>query len=803
MRVYTVFITEKPSVAREYKRILGVSGGSKEGYIEGHSSMLNKDVIITWAVGHLITIAQPKEQDEKWGATWSEMPMPIIPSNFKYKPIGSAYDQFKIVKSIYTRDDIERIYYAGDSGREGIYIQALIRNQIFKNKDPRCDERVVWINSFTDAEISRGIREAKPYHEYDNMIASGYARAIDDWLIGMNFTIALSVACKGKAINTGRVMTPTLAMVVQRQNEIDNFVKTSYYGLSAQTQDNILNWKAVKDSKFFESDELYNENGFLKRSKAEELYNEFSADKKLTITDVKVEHKKDYAPAFFNQTDIQAFCSRTLNISPTQTLQITQELYEAKLTTYPRTSARVISEAVAGELAKKGYNIPHMKKYIDDSKIEDHYAIIPTFEGDTSSLTGLKEKVYNFILKRFMDTMKPPFEYDAVAATYQHSNGEFFFESFKNVTNKGYKEKLEDDEQSHRDVPVKGNTVTVTEFSIRDMETTPPVAYTTGSLAVEMEKAGKFVDDKDMKTVLKESKGIGTSATRAGIIQKLIDKEFIVVDKKQKVEPTAFGKAIIPIIAKYDEQLVSPAKTAELEMELSEISDGKTSYESHIEFMKKYVTDTVARIKNGKGDSLVGVQGATFGSKVSTSSEPLPACPHCGGELAIGNYGIYCKSKCGVTLCKVKGISLTEKQVRKLLDKKELVLKNGARETTILPQLTENTFEGKTYYNWTVKSGDLTDLPPCPHCGGKLKLESYGICCENKCGANLSKVYGYSLSDEQIKKLLNGETVTYTDKGRTTTVHPELVPNEYQGKTYFNWKSESTGGFKKSFKKKR
>ena len=797
----TVFITEKPSVAREYKRILGVSSGGGDGYIEGYSQMLGKDVIITWAVGHLVTIAQPQEQDEKWGATWSTMPMPIIPQTFKYKPIASAAKQFKVVQSIYKRDDIECIYYAGDSGREGIYIQALIRNQIFKNKDPKCDEKVVWINSFTDAEISRGIREAKPYHDYDNMIASGYARAIDDWLIGMNFTIALSVACKGKAINTGRVMTPTLAMVVQRQNEIDNFVKTSYYGVQADTEQGLLNWKAIEGSKFFESDELYNENGFLKRSKAEELYGEFSLDKKLTAVDVKVEHKKDYAPAFFNQTDIQAFCSKALNISPSQTLQITQELYEAKLTTYPRTSARVISEAVAGELAKKGYHIPKMKKYIDDSKIEDHYAIIPTFEGDASSLTGLKEKVYNYILKRFMDTMKPPFEYDAVSATYQHSNGEYFIGSFKNVTNKGYKERLEDDEQSQREIPVKGKTLTVSEFVIKDMETTPPSPYTTGSLAVEMEKAGKFVDDKDMKTVLKESKGIGTSATRADIIEKLIKKEFIVVDKKQKIEPTAFGKAIIPIIAKYDEQLVSPAKTAELEMELSDISNGKSSYNDHIASMEKYVAETVERIRAGKGDSLVGVQGATFGSKVSTSSEPLPKCPHCKGELAIGNYGIYCKNKCGVNLTKIKGVELTEKQSRKLLDGKEIVLKNGAREIVILPQLSANEYEGKTYYNWTVKMNNLTDLPKCPHCGGNLKSETYGICCENKCGANLSKVYGYSLSDEQIKKLLNGETITYTDKGRTTTVYPELVPNEYNGKTYFNWKSESSGGFKKSFKK--
>lgn len=803
----TIFITEKPSVAQEYKRILQVSGGTGDGYIEGKSGYLGKDVIITWAVGHLISIAQPNEQDEKWNVKWAEMPMPIIPSNFKYKPIPSSAKQFQIVKKLFRRNDIDAIYYAGDSGREGIYIQALIRNSVFGGKDPKFDERVVWINSFTETEIKRGIKEAKPYHDYDKMIQSGYARAISDWLIGMNFTIALSLACKGKAINTGRVMTPTLAMIVNRQNEIDNFVKTDYYGVSADIGKEI-NWKAVKESRFFESDELYNENGFLKEQDCDKLIAEFVKDMSLTVSDVKVQKKSELAPLFFNQTDLQSYCSKTFHISPSDTLAIAQELYEEKYTTYPRTSARVISTAVAQDYKKRfGYNIP--SKYVDDSQIEDHYAIIPTFEGNADKLTGLKAKVYNAIHKRFMDSMKPAFEYDAVSVTYRHSNGEFFFDSFKNITQTGWKF-VEETEKVHYDVPAKGLTVKVSAFNKRNLETTPPTAYTTGSLVAEMEKAGKYLDDKELKSVLKGVKGIGTDATRAGIVKKLIDKEFILVDSKQKVTPTAFGKAIIPIVAKYDEQLVSPAKTAEMETKLSDIANGNISYNSYISEVESYVADTTKRIQSGSGDSLVGVQGATYGSKAAPSNEPLPNCPHCGAELTYGKFGIYCTNKCGVSLTSVFKKELTDKQIRTLLSGKEIVLKDGNRQQVILPELTANEYQGKTFYNWTVKGSQQsengsTDLPPCPHCGGKLTVGANGIYCTEKCGAGLSKVYGVTLSDEQVKKLLNGEAISYKANGRETTVYPELVANEYQGKTYYNWKNESKGGAfkgKKGFKKR-
>lgn len=787
----TIFITEKPSVAQEYKNVLGVKpNGKHNGYIEGHSDYLGKDVIITWAVGHLISICSPEEHDEKWGAKWKDIPLPIIPSKFQYKPIPSVYDQFKVVKSIYTRNDIEAIYYAGDSGREGIYIQALIRNKIFGGRDPKFDEKVVWIDSFTDKEIKRGIREAKPYHDYDNMIQSGYARAISDWLIGMNFTIGFTVACKGSTINTGRVMTPTLAMVVNRQNEIDNFVKTDYYGIAARLSDRDVNWKAVKESRFFEADELYNENGFLKSSDAENLINEFKQDMSLRIADVKQQKKSELAPLYFNQTDLQAYCSKNFKISPSDTLAAAQRLYEGKYTTYPRTSARVISTAVAADLkARKGFNIP--SKYIDDKQIVDHYAIIPTFEGNANNLSGLDRKIYDAIYNRFMDSMKPAYEYISVSVTYQHSNGEFFFDSFKNITQAGWKY-VKPEEMTQSEIPDKGVTVKVNEFAKRNLETTPPSAYTTGSLVSEMEKAGKYVDDKEFKSILKGS-GLGTDATRADIIKKLIEKNFISVDKNQKVTPTSLGKAVIPVIAKYDEQLVSPVKTADMETKLSDISSGEKNYDEYIREVETYVEETVNRIQGGN-ETLEGV------SNTSGDAVELPACPHCGGELKKGNYGIYCSAKCGMNLTKVFGHELSEKQVIGLLNGKSCSYTANGKKTNVNPEVVANEYNGKTYYNWSTGNGasassgasnnSSSDLPKCPHCGGELKRGNFGIYCSAKCGANLTKVFGHELTEKQVLGLIEGKSCSFTANGKKTNVLPEMTENQWNGKTYFNWKTE-------------
>lgn len=685
----TIFITEKPSVAQEYKKVLKIKqSGKTDGYVEGYSAVMNTNVIITWAVGHLISICSPEEQCEEWGGKWSKNKLPMIPTKFKYKPQSSTYKQFKIVKSIYTRNDIDCIYYAGDSGREGIYIQALIRNQIFKTA-PKFQEKVVWIDSFTEQAILDGIRKAKPYADYQHMIDSGYARAISDWLIGMNFTQAFTLAT-GKLIKVGRVMTPTLAMVVKRQEEIDNFVKTSYFGVKAG---GLASWKAVKESKFTDSPLLYNETGFLKKEDAENLARECSQDMHLTIENVKVQKKTEYAPYLFNLADLQAHCSKQFKISPAKTLEYAQSLYEKKFTTYPRTDSRFLSTAVAQDLQKQGYSIP--KRYVDDNKVTDHYAIIPTLHGDKNALSGTEKQVYEAIEKRFMDTMKPPFVYDAVSVTYLHKNGERFFENFRIVKEKGFKEKIDADDISTKPIPEKGSIVSVDSFNVYDMETKPPSVYTTGSLILAMEKAGKLIEDEELREQIKTS-GIGTSATRAGIIEKLStpDKNgisFITIDgKSQKVSPTDFGKKIVPVIEGFDNTLTSPVKTADMENHLSAIADGSMQYEEYLSQVKGYVSSISDKVISDKSNA------GAFSDIKNSSGDVIGKCPKCGADVKKGRYGFYCTSKCGMNVAKVYGQELTEAQLKKLLDGKNVPLK----KITVLPEVVSNEYQGKIYYQW-------------------------------------------------------------------------------------------------------
>lgn len=663
----TIFITEKPSVAQEYRKVLKVRAeGKTDGYIEGYSEELKKDVIITWAVGHLIALgnvdeqieqrAIPKKEYEEIKRRWSKENLPIIPNNYIYVPNASTYSQFKVVKSQYTRKDIDAIYYAGDSGREGIYIQALIRNQIFKTA-PKFDERVVWIDSFTEEAILKGIRDAKPYSHYQPMIDSGYARAISDWLIGMNFTQAFTLTSK-TLINVGRVMTPTLAMVVKRQEEIDNFTKQSYYGLKANET---AYWKANKDSKY--EDLLYNENGFIKREDAEKLLNTIKPDMTLKVEDVKVTHKKELAPLLFNLADLQNHCSKKYHISPSKALEIAQSLYEKKMTTYPRTDARVLSSAVAKEYHDKfGHNIP--SKYIDDSKITDHYAIIPTFHKAT--LSGMEKDVYEDILERYMNIMKPPYEYDGVSVTYLHSTGERFYETWKIVTNRGWKSG-KDEEESTKEIPVKGSTVKIDTLDIREMETKPPVAFTTGSLIMAMEKAGKLIEDEELREQIKTC-GIGTSATRSSIIDKLAEKNFININgKTQKIEPTELGKKVIPIISKFDESLVSPVKTAELEQKLADIADKKQNKSDYITEINAYINDTVKIILKGNTESL--------GTYSSNSNAKEYNCPICQNKMKYGKFGYYCDKNnngCGFSVPNdYFGTKLTEADQKRIFEKGE------------------------------------------------------------------------------------------------------------------------------------
>lgn len=780
----TVFITEKPSVAREYLKVLKIgSSKDKGGYYEGNSPVMNTNVIITWAVGHLVGICPPDKQDKKWKGKWREIPMPIVPDKFKYEPITDVKKQFDTVKSLYTRKDIDTIYYAGDSGREGVYIQALIRNQVFP-KGNKLDEKVVWIDSFTEKAILDGIQNAKPYSFYLPMIKSGYARAITDWLIGMNFTIAFTLNTN-KTINTGRVVTPTLAMIVERQKEIDEFVKTDFYGVTATLNNSVAYWKAVEGSRYFDTPKLYNENGLKDKKEAESFVSEFNGNRKLRVDDVVIQEKKEYAKYFFNLADLQAYCSKSFKITPAETLKVAQYLYEKKYTTYPRTDSRFLSTAVASDYKKRfGYDIP--KRYVDDSKVTDHYAIIPTFEYKNMTFdTDLQEKIYKVILKRFLDTMKPPYVYDMISIIYQHSNKEYFFESFRKVKQYGFKEgeKDVDNDVTNKPIPSKNDVVDVSSFTIREMETKPPASYTTGTLITAMEKAGKLIDDDELREQIKTC-GIGTSATRADILEKLAKKEFISVDKKsQKIKPTELGKSIIPVISSFDETLVSPIKTADMEQKLDDVAKNKLDYEEFIKNIEVYVTETTNRIlgskknyfnENGKGGKVM-------------------KCPKCKNDVVEGQYGWYCTNRCGMNVAKVYGHELTEQQIESLCNGEKVTYEDKGRTTTVLPSIKESEYNGKTYYNWETESlgGKTTNNSEtyiCPHCNSDVVKGQYGWYCKNKCGMSISKFYGIELTDEQVKALCEGDEVTIVGKnGKEQTISQPPVENEWNGRISYIW----------------
>lgn len=722
-----IIITEKPSVAQEYKKVLKVNQTEKtDGYIQGKSEILG-DVIITWAVGHLIQIAEPKNQNPNW-EKWNKDNLPMLPCVWKYEPQTATKKQFNVVKSVYTRKDIDCIYYAGDSGREGIYIQALIRNQIFK-KNPTFDEKVVWIDSYTEESILDGIKNAKPYSEYQNMIDSGYMRAISDWLIGMNFTQAFTLTSGGfgNVINVGRVMTPTLAMIVKRQEEIENFKKVFYYGIKA---DNFASWKAVKGSRYFEGMDLYNENGFIKKEKAQELINELNTDRKLTVEDVKVQTKTEYAPYLFNLADLQAFCSKNFKISPKQTLEVAQTLYEKKLTTYPRTDARFLSTAVANDLKKKGYDVP--KRYIDDSKITDHYAIIPTFYSANVSMSDLEKSVYNAILKRFTDTMLPPYIYDSIVVTFKHKNGEYFFDKFQIVKQSGWKN-VEQKNPEYNYIPKKNEIISVNEFVISEMETKPPTQYTTGTLILAMEKAGKLIDDEELREQIKTC-GIGTSATRAGIIDKLANAKFIEIEKKsQKISATDIGKNIISIVEKFDETLTSPIKTADMENKLNAIVNGEITKNNYMDIINEYVKNlTLKIIRNNKDKIRIDDTKKTIQNKSSSAW----------GKTAQNN---------------------TEKQSSNTNNSN---YSSWGKKNTEASSNNNNSWGKKSTEKSDNKSENKTEKQSnsynCPCCSNELKFGKYGWFCQ--CGFSLGlEICNHKMNENDLKDIIEkGHTKSYT-----------------------------------------
>lgn len=627
-----LIITEKPSVAMEFAKALKINTTRKNGYLEGN------DWIITWCVGHLVTMSYPEKYDENL-KKWRLETLPFLPEEYLYEVIPNVEKQFQIVQSLLQREDVLEIYNAGDSGREGEYIQRLVF--MMANPNPNAQMKRVWIDSQTEEEILRGIKEAKNMEEYNSLSDSAYLRAKEDYLIGINFSRLLSIIFGRRiakqineervSVSVGRVMTCVLGMVVSREREIRNFVKTKYYKVIGEFGEEASSfkaeWKVNEKSEYFGSRLLYNDNGFKKEEDAKKLISSFEG-KKAIVTELKKSKQKENAPLLFNLAEIQNECTKNFKIKPDETLEIIQELYEKKMVTYPRTDARVLSTAVAKEIGKnlnglyknfkddevsgfikkmidEKYSTNLVKtKYVNDSKITDHYAIIPTGQGleNYEKLPELKKNVYKLIVKRFIAIFYPPAEYNKVSLTLNIEN-ETFTASGKVCTKQGFlevlKNKVKNEDTSNLDILTnlkKNAEVPIVNFETKEAETSPPSRYNSGSMILAMENAGKLIEDEALREQIKGA-GIGTSATRAAIIEKLERIQYLAINSKtQIITPTTKGEAIYDVILQSMPDMLNPELTASWEKGLDMVAKKEIEPNIFMGKLEKYIRGKFERM---------------------------------------------------------------------------------------------------------------------------------------------------------------------------------------------------------------
>lgn len=818
----SLIITEKPSVAQEFARILGVSGRN-DGYIE------NDKYVITWCVGHLVEMVYPEEYDEKY-KRWRLEDLPFLPEEYKYNVIPNVSKQYDTVHRMLFREDIETVYWAGDAGKEGQTIEENIRR--FGGVRPGMKELRVWIDSQTEEEILRGIREAKPMAEYDNLAKSGIMRTIEDYAMGINFSRAMSVKY-GKLLNdaaatksytaiaVGRVMTCVLGMVVIREREIRNFAETPFYRVAggflpegAETEEIVTaEWKAVNGSKYFESPLLYKENGFKKRESAENLIGELDG-KQAVVKSLERGTSRKKAPLLFNLAELQAECSKRYKISPDETLQVAQDLYEKKLTTYPRTDARVLSTAVAKEIGKnlnrlktyeptKTYTERILKEgtyrniartqYTDDSKITDHYAIIPTGQlTELGSLSDLQRRVYDLIVRRFLSIFYPAAEYETIKLVVQ-VGAEQLFASAKVLKNPGFLEIMgrpgNDENKEEESAGLlklagqlkTGDPLKVDGYEIKEGKTAPPKRYTSGSMVLAMENAGQLIEEEELREQIKGS-GIGTSATRAEIIRKLVRIGYLNLNKKTQVlSPEAIGEMVFEVVSMTVPALLNPKMTASWEKGLDGITRGTVIMEDYRSKLEDFIRkETVSMIEHDLTGNLaarihpfVGKGGRGLAAKKKIEA----VCPVCGGEMETTPFGYGCSnykkdgSGCKFSIGTIAGRDLAEEEVVELLTKGHTEVLSGfiskSRKRFSVALVLEKDEEGKASVNFDFSKNEpeILEGVKCPVCGSDMEITSFGYSCvkhrndPESCYFSIGKIAGKSLGVDDLTDLLQkGET---------------------------------------------
>lgn len=845
----SLIITEKPSVAQEFAKVLRVSGRN-DGYIE------NGEYVISWCVGHLVGLVYPESYDMKY-KKWRLEDLPFLPKEYKYDVIDSVRKQYNIVHALLQREDIDRVYWAGDAGKEGQTIEENIRN--FGGVREGMEELRVWIDSQTEEEILRGIKEAKPMSAYANLGKSGIMRTIEDYAMGINFSRVMSVKYGNllndaagtrsyTAIAVGRVMTCVLGMVVIREREIRNFKETPFYRVIGRFTDAGVEaeWKAVEGSRYFESPLLYKENGFKEEKDALALIEELNG-KQAKVKSIVKNIAKKRAPLLFNLAELQAECSKKFKISPDETLQVAQDLYEKKLTTYPRTDARVLSSAVAKEIGKnisrlKGFEstadfVEHIMQkrlyaniadtqYTDDSKVTDHYAIIPTGQlTELSGLTSLQRAVFELIVRRFLSIFYPPAEYENVKLVVDVDK-ESFFASSKVLKSEGYlqvanppkKKSFEEsnarilgknsetadstDENStangsNDEIVVNpkvmleladklkaGDEIACQGYNIKFGKTSPPKRYTSGSMVLAMENAGQLIEDEELREQIKGS-GIGTSATRAEIIKKLVRIHYLNLNKRTQVlTPENLGEMVFEVVSMTVPALLNPKMTASWEKGLDGITQGTVDFWDYRTKLEDFIrTETekmigqdlreplAERISNFAGKH---ARGAGARRKIGVR------CPACGGELVTTPFGYGCvnykndKSGCNFNIGEIAGVQLSEEQVKELIEQghtqtiRGFKSKTGKRFDAKLKVDKDENGKVNIAFDFSDVEPEIIPEVKCPVCGGQIKKTSFGYGCvnfspddENSCRFSIGTIAGKTLPVTAVKQLLtDGHTDT-------------------------------------------
>jgi len=861
-----LIIAEKPSVANGIAPVVGAIQ-KRNGYVEGNG------YLISWCFGHLIGLRTPDEYCEEWAEKhWTFDMLPMFPENWKLKVMPDKKEQLMILKNLMNDSRVDEIICATDADREGELIFRYVYILC------RCKKPVkrLWISSLEESAVRNGMKNLRNAGEYNNLYQAGFCRAKADWLVGMNGSRLFSVRYRTK-LSMGRVQTPTLAMIVKRDNDIKNFVKQKYFTVGLNCGSFIA-----------DSDRIDEE------SKADALVALVNG-KTAVVSEVKKEIKTVNPPKLYDLTTLQREANKQFGYTAQQTLKALQELYEMKLATYPRTDSQYLSddmEQTAEDMVQIVFQVfpqfgkqqtVNVKRCINNSKVTGHHAILPTANISGTDLNTLSDEQKNILMlisaKLIMATAEPH-KYESVRVKVTCENHDFtatgrtilengwkiLETSIKSVL-KNKNSDSDSEPENIKNLPelTQGQTFDNVSGLKSEHWTSPPKPFTEDTLLSAMEHAGQ--EDYDEET---EKKGLGTPATRAGIIDGLVVKGYAERNKKQ-ITATEKGNNLICVIP---DEVKSPKLTAEWENKLKLVENGQYSSESFMNdilgFVKnlceKYssidesvsfgeehkpigkcpkcgnnvvMTEKYSGVCTGKCGMIIGriygnklseeqvkhllsgeeiiytaengkkatilpecvlneYNGKTFyrwktGNDLNAEKEPIGKCPKCGNSVIMSedNGGI-CLGKCGMFLGKVFGNQLTEQQIKELLSGKEISFTANGRTTVVLPEIAEREYQGKIYYQWKTKSDDLPkeEIGKCPKCGNAVIMtEKYGGICTGKCGMFLGKVYGKILTETQLKTLLSGKETSFTSNGRKTIVVPEVVPNEYQGRTSYQWKT--------------